>query len=600
MPPHRPVTPTLALVPCTGSGLALGFQSSLLPGLPSGHGHGAGSREARRERASTAPCLSQLHPAAVMAAPAPSWCLSLLMLLLTLTTALEPPAVKGRSQLTCFYNSRANVSCAWSPQEGLPATACRIHARSDVRPWNVTCQMLPVNGASSACNLILGDPDSQRLTAADRVNISLVCWEGQQWRMVVTQTFRPFDNLRLKTPHALQVGSVDSRTCNVTWRVSQISHYIQQDLEFEVRKRSLAHSWEEASVLSLKQRQQWISLETLIPDTAYELQVRVRPQRGDHTVWSPWSQTLAFRTKPERAAPAPWTSAVLTVGGLLGLFISVYFLANCLHLGPWLKTALRSHTPDPSKFFSRHEDVQKWLSSPFPAPSFSPAGLAPEISPLEVLDRDAKAKQLLLLPQDKASSPSPSGHSQTSCFTNQGYFFFQLPDALEIEACQVYFTYDPWVEGEPEELPPPGPPFLPLPPAFGDEHAYCTFPPGDDLLLFSPSGPSPPHTALGGRGTSKGRLSSTQQEGHPQDGDPQPLGPPTPATPELQAWQSLVELAAGEAGGEVSASGDGDSFPWTSANDQHQGRAPAAGLALNTDAYLSLQELQAQDPTHLV
>lgn len=50
--------------------------------------------------------------------------------------------------------------------------------------------------------------------------------------------------------------------------------------------------------LSLKQRQQWIFLETLSPDTSYELQVRVRAQRGKNKTWSPWSQPLAFRTRP--------------------------------------------------------------------------------------------------------------------------------------------------------------------------------------------------------------------------------------------------------------------------------------------------------------
>lgn len=56
---------------------------------------------------------------------------------------------------------------------------------------------------------------------------------------------------------------------------------------------------QEASLLTLKQNQQWIFLETLAPDTAYELQVRVRAQRGSLLTWSPWSQPLAFRTRPE-------------------------------------------------------------------------------------------------------------------------------------------------------------------------------------------------------------------------------------------------------------------------------------------------------------
>lgn len=170
----------------------------------------------------------------------------------------------------------------------------------------------------------------------------------------------------------------------------------------------------------------------------------------------------------------------------------VYLLASCRYLGPWLKKVLKCHIPDPSGFFSQLSsehggDFQKWLSSPFPSSSFSPSGPAPEISPLEVLDRDTKATQLLLLQQDKGLSPSleTSGHSLTSCFTNQGYFFFHLPDALEIEACQVYFTYDPCAaeleEGGPAA--PEGSLLPPLPPPPGEDDAYCTFPPKDDLLL---------------------------------------------------------------------------------------------------------------------
>jgi hypothetical protein len=37
------------------------------------------------------------------------------------------------SQLSCFYNSRANISCVWSLEGGLQATACHIHAQSNSR-----------------------------------------------------------------------------------------------------------------------------------------------------------------------------------------------------------------------------------------------------------------------------------------------------------------------------------------------------------------------------------------------------------------------------------------------------------------------------------
>lgn len=558
-----------------------------------------------------------------MAAPALSWCLSLLAFLLPPAIPWASTAVNETSTLTCFYNSKANISCVWSRDGGLQATSCHVHAQPDRRPWNKSCELLPAGPASWSCNLILGSPDSQKLTSADVVSMRVMCLEGERWRRVMTQDFKPFDNLRLMAPDSLQVTQEGSHTCNITWTVPQSSHYIERYLEFEARTRSLDHSWEEASLLTLRQNQQWIFLETLAPDTVYELQVRVRAQRGGLLTWSPWSQPLAFRTRPEdqllagrRPDGAPSLGHILVgLCGALGFIIVVYLLVNCQYLGPWFKKVLKCHIPDPSEFFSQLSsehggDFQKWLSSPFPSSSFSPSGPAPEISPLEVLDRDAKATQLLLLRQDKGPSPplETSGHSLTSCFTNQGYFFFHLPDALEIEACQVYFTYDPCGEeldedgsGAPEGSLPPS---LPLPP--GEDDAYCTFPPRDDLLLFSPSllsGPSTPNTALGGTGAGEERLPPSLQEGVPKDWAPQPLGPPTPGATGLVGFQSPQENALGEAGEEGAGPGpgpgEGSGFPCASPPGQCQVRAPTSCLPLNTDVYLSLQELQDQDPAYL-
>ncbi|KAK1341580.1 hypothetical protein QTO34_017995 [Cnephaeus nilssonii] len=562
------------------------------------------------------------------------------------------------STLTCFYNSRANISCVWSRDGGLQATSCHVHAQPDRRPWNKSCELLPAGPASWSCNLILGPPDAQKLTAADTVSMRVMCLDGERWTRVMTQDFKPFDNR-------------GSHRCNITWNVPQSSHYIARHLEFEVRTRSLDRSWEEASLLALKQNQQWIFLETLAPDTPYELQVRVRAQRGSLLTWSPWSQPLAFRTRPEdqplagrrpdgkmeldRKGCGSWDSCSPFMGhilvglcGALGFIFVVYLLVNCQYLGPWFKKVLKCHIPDPSEFFSQLSsehggDFQrvpgglpdfspmltsiasatkhrltweglahrKWLSSPFPSSSFSPSGPAPEISPLEVLDRDAKATQLLLLRQGKGPSPSleTSGHSLTSCFTNQGYFFFHLPDALEIEACQVYFTYDPYAEELDEDGPgaPEGSllPPLPLPP--GEDDAYCTFPPRDDLLLFSPSllsGPSPPNTALGGTGAGEEREGTAPQEGFPETGPPSAWGlpPQEPLAwwvarhPRRMHWEKQERRALACSG----RPGEGAGFPCASPPRQCQVRAPTSCLPLNTDAYLSLQELQDQDPAYLV
>ncbi|XP_004634741.1 interleukin-2 receptor subunit beta [Octodon degus] len=543
-----------------------------------------------------------------MAAPALSWCLPLLVLL-SLTAPLVSAAVKGISQLGCFYDSKANISCLWSREEGLQNTSCHIRAQSDKRSWNQTCPMFTVSPTTSACNLVLGHPDSQELTAVDTITARVVCWQGGQWRLVLTKSFKPFEYLRLVAPTSLQVTYVDTSRCNVTWHLVQISHYIDAHLELEVRKRLQGHSWE-ATPLNLKQRQQWIFLENLVPDTQYELQVRTWAGRGSHSAWSPWSQALAFTTRPEatrkESLPLIWVlGPALGLGLVSGIIISVYFLVSANCLGPWLKKVLRCRVPDPSEFFSQLKsehggDFQKWLSSPFPSSSFNPGPLAPEISPLEVLDKDTKASQLLLLQQDKVPLPSPvpSGHSQTSCFTNQGYFFFHLPDALEIEACQVYFTYDPCAEVEPEEGAPSGSPLAPLMPLSQGDDAYCTFPPGDDLLLFSSlhGSPSVPCVLPGAAGTSEEMLYPSLQDGAPQVWGAPALTSPIPVPLSPVGFQLPLEQALGVTGEEVPAPGpeDGADSPW-----QGLGRTPASPYT-DTDPYLSLQELQAQDPAQMM
>ncbi|CAH6791134.1 Il2rb [Phodopus roborovskii] len=530
-----------------------------------------------------------------MAATALSWCLSLYILLLPLATPWVSASVNDCPHLKCFYNSRANVSCMWSPEEAIQGTSCIIRAKSDNRKWNKTCNLYLVRQASWACDLILGEPDSQSLTSADLLNMSMMCQEGKDWHRVKTCNFHPFQNLRLMAPHSLQVLHIETQRCNISWEVSQVSHYIDSELEFEVRKRSLGHSWKDAPLLNLKQRQQWIHLEMLTPDTSYELQVRVLAQRGNDSTWSPWSQPLTFRTR-STGLPLVWLRhLLLSLGCVFGFLICVYVLVKCQYLGPWLKTALKCHIPDPSEFFSKLSsqhggDLQKWLSSPFPSSSFSPTGPAPEISPLEVLVRDTKAMQLLLLQQDTAPSPSPSGHSQASCFTNQGYFFFHLPNALEIEPCQVYFTYDPCIEEDVEEDG-PGPPQRSSPtslfPLAGEEDEYCEFPPRDDLLVFSPS-LSSPNTAFGGVVAPEEKPRLCTQEEHP----------PLPS-PDLMGLQCPLELVLRGDGERLSAHSSGEQVE-DSPCGQGQDRALASVLPLNTDAYLSLQELQARDPAHLL
>lgn len=91
---------------------------------------------------------------------------------------------------------------------------------------------------------------------------------------------------------------------------------------------------------------------------------------------------------------------------------------------------------------------QKWLSSPFSTSSLCVNSTVPEISVLEVMQKNDQESRFLLSKGTLTPDPptETSVHSGSSCFTNQGYFFFHLSNSFEIEPCQVYFTYDPFTQ----------------------------------------------------------------------------------------------------------------------------------------------------------
>ncbi|NXS52261.1 IL2RB protein, partial [Brachypteracias leptosomus] len=142
----------------------------------------------------------------------------------------------------------------------------------------------------------------------------------------------------------------------------------------------------------------------------------------------------------------------LIVSTCIFVIIGTAFLINLRTL-KWFKKILKIHIPDPEKFFpplvSVHGgDIQKWLSSPFSTSSYCVNSTAPEISMLEVMQKNDQESQFLLSKGTLTPDPpvETSGHSVSSCFTNQGYFFFHLPNSFEIEPCQVYFTYEPFTQ----------------------------------------------------------------------------------------------------------------------------------------------------------
>ncbi|XP_067415106.1 interleukin-2 receptor subunit beta [Emydura macquarii macquarii] len=385
-----------------------------------------------------------------------------LWLSILLAVSLASGTTQGPSSLTCVYDSRATLFCTWVPNRNLTEAPCRLDALKKIFP-NIdkgdpkrSCE-LPGMGLRRCVLPYSEDIDLQAFTFSDTLNLTVSCKTGENWTTVMQQQkFRPMDNIQLRPPDNLQLVNTSDSSYNLTWRLPISSHYLKNSREFEVQYR-VCKPGETAVLLPIKQDQEWVKIESFSPDSEYEARVRAKPK--EYGMWSNWSKTLVWRTDPigmqqgYSKLPSRYLQASMPV--IVGSVCTIFLVAVIITLiiNPrtlkWLKKVLKIYIPDPDKFFPplstvHRGDVQKWLSSPFPTSFFNVSSISPEISVLEIIQKENQESQLLL-PKAFLTSGAPtetSGHSLSSCFTNQGYFFFHLPDSYEIEPCQVYFTYE--------------------------------------------------------------------------------------------------------------------------------------------------------------
>ncbi|NXG20192.1 IL2RB protein, partial [Grallaria varia] len=302
------------------------------------------------------------------------------------------------------------------------------------------------------------DSNTQCFTSADHLAMSVHCHIGENKSVPAQiENFYPLKNIKLRPPGNLHLVNITENTSNLTWSLNISSHYLNGEREYQVRYRNTSQSWEEAMNLSIEQDQMWVNFERLSPNSKYEAAVRARPSANSYFkgVWSDWSKPILWRThaghKDQSETSRP-VLPVIIVSTFIFVIIGTAVLINLRTL-KWFKKILKIHIPDPAKFFppliSVHGgDIQKWLSSPFSTSSYCMNSTIPEISLLEVMQKNDQESQFLLSKGTLTPDPplETSVQSVSSCFTNQGYFFFHLPNSFEIEPCQVYFTYEPFTQ----------------------------------------------------------------------------------------------------------------------------------------------------------
>ncbi|NXK82084.1 IL2RB protein, partial [Amazona guildingii] len=375
-------------------------------------------------------------------------------------------SAQGDSSLTCWYDSRAALFCDWTPGKDLAEAPCQLEILYNL-PFYDKFSFLPrkirehcelpkaehMTGLRGCIKTFSKNNNTQYFTVADRLTISVHCQIGENRSIPVQiENFRPLANIKLRPPSNLQLVHKTENTYNLTWSLNISSHYLNGKREYQVRYRKTTESWEEARNFTIIQDQMWAVFETLSSNTKYEAAVRARPSASSicKGVWSNWSKTILWRTHADQTSQL--VLPVLIVSTCIFIVIGTAFLINLRTL-EWFKKILKIHIPDPEKFFpplvSVHGgDIQKWLSSPFSTSSYCVNNTTPEISMLEVMQKNDQESQFLLSKGTLTPEPplETSGHSVSSCFTNQGYFFFPLSNSFEIEPCQVYFTYEPFTQ----------------------------------------------------------------------------------------------------------------------------------------------------------
>ncbi|NXC06943.1 IL2RB protein, partial [Orthonyx spaldingii] len=400
---------------------------------------------------------------------------SLLLLCHLCLFSLMPPSwasdsAQGASSLTCWYDSRAALFCDWHPGRDLVEAPCQLEILSKKGFCDSSFDLYPspeklkkhcdlskaehMTGLRRCIKTFNPNVNNQCFTISDRLNLSVHCHTGKNKNNIPAQikNFSPFANIKLRPPGNLRLVNITEKTSNLTWSLNISSHYLSGWLEYQVRYRHVSQSWEEAMNLPIEQDQMWANFERLSPNSKYEAAVRARPSARStyRGVWSDWSKPVLWRTHADQTSQP--VLPVLIVSTFVFVIIGTAFLINLRTL-KWFKKILKIHIPDPEKFFpplvSVHGgDIQKWLSSPFSTSSYCVNSTIPEISTLEVMQKNDQESRFLLAKGTLTPDPpiDTSVHSGSSCYTNQGYFFFHVSNSFEIEPCQVYFTYEPFTQ----------------------------------------------------------------------------------------------------------------------------------------------------------
>uniref|UniRef100_A0A8C5WIZ6 Fibronectin type-III domain-containing protein n=1 Tax=Leptobrachium leishanense TaxID=445787 RepID=A0A8C5WIZ6_9ANUR len=373
---------------------------------------------------------------------------SMIYLNYLLTVLTLQSAVLG--DLNCTYNAFDVVSCTWNTGKSSMSAPCSINATQsdETNTRNVTgfCT-LPPAVKHRGCKLQMTNARKTKnvLTVSDQLNINVNC-SGVETNPVSTLVnFKPYYNIRLDPPSNVGIELSTDGLWNLSW-VFPTPDYIINALKYEVfYKQKSYHSWQNATMIPIRQNGHSVVLRSLLPTTEYEARVRVYQNEFSNGQWSDYSQPVQWTTLREdseiSASPSEITSVWVSCTSILVLLILVPVVLR----SESIKKILWVSVPDPSRFFdpliSTHKgNFQKWLSSPFEFSDYS-LDPSPDISPVDIRWNNDKCPPKFF-PSGVNEIPTDNSGQSMSSFSNQGYFFFQFPTLNEAtNSSNASFSY---------------------------------------------------------------------------------------------------------------------------------------------------------------
>ncbi|XP_010901443.2 interleukin-2 receptor subunit beta [Esox lucius] len=356
----------------------------------------------------------------------------------------SPGSTHNIHGLSCLNDYINNITCVWNSSGTDPNLGCRLLGTRENYKRELLqsgCDLKPLDGLvdlSRGCSFVFEDHE---FSSAEYLSSMKVECNGSE--IASLEQYHPIKHIKMHPP----ANPVFVNGTNLTFSAGNLLSKKIYIYQFQVQLKREDEPWNDTHSFIKTHMEPWIDIKLELPGL-YHIRVRVRATEPPSDTWSDWSPTVEYRVPQTFIQPDITIWLVLTgvFTGLLMLFLLVFYKTHN-------NNRKCQYVPDPAKYFhtlnSVHGgDFQKWLSPPFAPEAFNPVQAGEDTSNLEVSETEVcdlshssfSTTVAVLQHPDPDAAPEDSS-SQSSFFSNVGYFYSNHTSGLCFESCPVYFTY---------------------------------------------------------------------------------------------------------------------------------------------------------------